>query len=279
MNYNLRRFIFLFIAILIALPSSYAVLKESNLSRTLGVLKNELENDARDLQKIMERHKAQHLEMHNQLIDFMKRCEQIGLMLYSQKSDFTFDVAFACQQATDLYRELKSTNVPYGRIKERIQMDVARYDSLISILEALPPSINNKEQMFEMDSIMKYSIAKIDSLLTDSLKADSMFEEMSKAGTTLFGTFLDSLRKDSVKKMVPPSRMEAVKTDTTSRNPMDEPFVLSKEEQEDRLLCVQYAKTLRDNLLVFLKLIERDNSFYDNVSQHVEKLYEYAQSR
>ena len=85
MNYNLRRFIFLFIAILIALPSSYAVLKESSLSRTLGVLKNELENDARDLQKILERHKAQHLEMHNQLIDYMKRCEQIGLMLYSQK--------------------------------------------------------------------------------------------------------------------------------------------------------------------------------------------------
>ena len=277
--HKLRKFIFLFVSILIAVPSSYAVLKESNLSRTLGVLKNELEKDAKDLQRIMERHKAQHLEMHNQLIDYMKRCEQIGLMLYSQKSDFTFDVAFACQQATDLYKELQNTNVPYGRIKARIQMDVARYDSLISILEALPPSINNKEEMFEMDSVMKDSIAKIDSLLTDSLGADSMLEAMTKAGSTLFGSFLDSTRSDSMKKTSPVANSVAAKSDTTSRNQMDEPFVLTKEEQQDRLLCVKYAKTLRDNLLVFLKLIERDNSYYENVSQHVEKLHDYALSR
>ena len=276
---KLRKFIFLFIAILIAVPSSYAVLKESSLSRTLGVLKNELENDAKDLQKIMERHKAQHREIHNQLIDYMKRCEQIGLMLYSQKSDFTFDVAFACQQATDLYKELKSTNVPYGRIKERIQMDVSRYDSLISILEALPPSINNKEEMFEMDSVMKDSIAKIDSLLTDSLGADSVLAEMTKTGSTLFSSMFDSLRKDSVKKFIPATKADTAKTDSASRSQFDEPFVLTEKEQQDRLLCVKYAKTLRDNLLVFLKLIERDNSYYDNVSQHVEKLHDYAQSR
>lgn len=281
---NLRRFLFVVIAAVIIIPSSYAVLKERNLSRTLGVLKSELEADAKRQEMFLSRYQAQHQEMHNQLIDYMKRCEQIGLMLYSQKADFTFDVAFACQQATDLYRELQQTNVPYGRIKERIQMDVARYDSLIAILEALPPSINDKEEMFAMDSLMKDSMARIDSVLFDSLGADTLLRNTASA--SIFSSFLDSLKGDSAKDVPPASakadtdETKAAKADTAANTlRRDEAFVLTDDEQKDRLLCVEYAKTLRDNLLVFLKLLEKDSNYYVNVSQHVEKLNAYAQSR
>ena len=276
---NLRRFLFITIAVLVAIPSSYAVLKERDLSRTLGVLKSELEADAKRQEKFMERYKTQHMEMHNQLIDYMKRCEQIGLMLYSQKSDFTFDVAFACQQATDLYKELQKTNVPYGRIKERIQMDVDRYDSLISILEALPPSINDKEEMFEMDSLMKDSMARIDSVLFDSLGADSLLQTMPMGASPIFGVRFDSLTNESIQKKAPVAKADTAASDSFKPIKREEPFVLSEEEQKDRLLCVDYAKTLRDNLLVFLKLLEKDSNYYVNVSQHVEKLNAYAQSR
>lgn len=276
---NLRRFLFLTIIVLIVVPSSYAVLKERDLSRTLGVLKSELEADAKKQEMFMERYKSQHMEMHNQLIDYMKRCEQIGLMLYSQKTDFTFDVAFACQQATDLYKELQQTNVPYGRIKERIQMDVDRYDSLISILEALPPSINDKEEMFEMDSLMKDSMARIDSVLFDSLGADSLLQTMPIGGSPMFGIRLDSLRNESIQKPAIKAKADTAATDTFKHVKREEPFILSDEEQKDRLLCVEYAKTLRDNLLVFLKLLEKDSNYYVNVSQHVEKLNDYAQGR
>lgn len=276
---NLRRFLFLLIAVLIIGPSAYAVLKERDLSRTLGVLRSELESDAKKQEMFLERYKTQHLEMHNQLIDYMKRCEQIGLMLYSQKSDFTFDVAFACQQATDLYKELQKTNVPYGRIKERIQMDVDRYDSLISILEALPPSINDKEEMFEMDSVMKDSMARIDSVLFDSLGADSLLRTMSMGGSPVFVSFMDSIHKDSLSGVQTLAKKDTAQSDTTRRIRKEEPFVLSEEEQKDRLKCVEYAKTLRDNLLLFLKLLEKDSNYYVNVSQHVEKLNGYAQNR
>lgn len=276
---NLRRFLFITIAVLVAIPSSYAVLKERDLSRTLGVLKSELEADAKRQEKFMERYKTQHMEMHNQLIDYMKRCEQIGLMLYSQKSDFTFDVAFACQQATDLYKELQKTNVPYGRIKERIQMDVDRYDSLISILEALPPSINDKEEMFEMDSLMKDSMARIDSVLFDSLGADSLLQTMPMGASPIFGVRFDSLPNESIQKKAPLAKADTAASNSFKPIKREEPFVLSEEEQKDRQLCVEYAKTLRDNLLVFLKLLEKDSNYYVNVSQHVEKLNAYAQSR
>ena len=183
---KMRKFAVIMMALLILIPSTFAVLKEQNLSRTLRVLKKELESDAEKQEMFLSRYTSQHKEQHERLVDYMKRCEQIGLMLYSQKADFTLDVAFACQQATDLYKELQFTNMPYDRIKARLQQDIERYDSLIAILEALPPSINNKEELFSMDSVMIDSMARIDSVLFDSLSADSLFE---KIGKPTFQTF------------------------------------------------------------------------------------------
>ncbi len=256
---KLRIFIFVLLAVLVVGPAAYAVLKERDLSRTLGVLKSELKADAEKQEQFLEFYKTQNRDQHAQLVEYMQRCEQIGLMLYSQRNDFTFDVAFACQQATDLYKELQGNNIPFERIKQRLEMDVERYDSLIAILEALPPSINNVEAMFEMDSIMKDSIARIDSVLLDSLGADS------------------SLVTDVI---APSSEINAIKDgDSVNVIVSDDPYSLTKQEQKDRLECVEYAKLLRDNLLVFMKLIEKDATIYYNVSQQVQKLNDYALGR
>ena len=256
---KLRIFIFVLLAVLVVGPAAYAVLKERDLSRTLGVLKGELKIFAEKQEQFLELYKTQNKEQHAQLIDYMKRCEQIGLMLYSQRNDFTFDVAFACQQATDLYKELQSNNIPFERIKLRLELDIERYDSLIAILEALPPSINNVEAMFEMDSVMKDSIARIDSVLLDSLGADS------------------SLVTDIIAPSSPSDNEQ--KGDSINKILTDEPYSLTEQEQKDRLECVEYARMLRDNLLVFMKLIEKDATNYYNVSQQVQKLNDYALSR
>jgi len=91
----------------------------------------------------MQRYEQQSAVQHKQLIDYMQRCDQISLMLYSQKSDHTFDIAYACTQATKLYKELGTNNIPYGRIRDRITSEIARYDSLITALKELPPAIGN----------------------------------------------------------------------------------------------------------------------------------------
>ena len=123
--------------------SAHAVMKEKDLARTLGVLKLELKRNYTEQKEFMARYEMMSKNQHEKLVDYMKRSEQIGLILYSQRTDFTFDMAYACQQATDLYKELHATNMPYEQIKERMLAEVARYDSLIIALSALPPALHD----------------------------------------------------------------------------------------------------------------------------------------
>lgn len=131
------------VALVLSLPAR-AVLKEQSLSRTLGVLRYELEHSYKQQKTFMARYEAMSSAQHQQLIAYMQRCEQISLILYSQKEDFTFDVAYACQQATDLYSALGRNNLPYDQARTRILREIARYDSLIISLQQLPPAIGKQ---------------------------------------------------------------------------------------------------------------------------------------
>lgn len=136
----MRFFIATVLSFFMALPAG-AVLKEKDLGRTLGVLRAELENSYRTQKQLMAHYEESSSVQHTELVHYMKQSEQVGLMLYSQKAEFTFDVAYACQQATDLYQKLHKTNIPYVQIKERLRGEVARYDALIQSLQALPPVV------------------------------------------------------------------------------------------------------------------------------------------
>jgi hypothetical protein len=56
----------------------------------------------------------------------MQTSNQIALMRYSQNSDFTLDMAYACQTATEQYRQLKKNHAPYDKMKERIRLEIER---------------------------------------------------------------------------------------------------------------------------------------------------------
>lgn len=118
-----------------------AVLKEKDLAQTLRVLKGELERTYEEQKINILRYEQMNQTQHAQLIQFMQRSDQIALMLYSQKTDFTFDLAYACQEATEQYKKLRATNLPYDKIKRRITEEVIRYNGLIKSLEELPPAI------------------------------------------------------------------------------------------------------------------------------------------
>ena len=136
----MKRILALSLLILCTLQAG-SVLKEKNLARTLGVLRAELETNYQKQKIGMARYERLSTEQHKKLVDYMQRSEQISLMIYSQKADFTFDVAYACQQATNLHHELKRNNVPYDRIRRRLKNEVERYDALVRSLEELPPAI------------------------------------------------------------------------------------------------------------------------------------------
>lgn len=151
----MKRLLTTLLIILCTVIQSHAVLKEKNLSRTIGVLKLELRNNHIKQRQFMKLLEAQQESQHAQLVEYMQRSEQIGLMLYSQKKDFIFDMTYACQQATMLFHEMSKTNMPYDDYRADILREVARYDSLIFMLEKMPPAIGNA----------KSKITKVDSLL------------------------------------------------------------------------------------------------------------------
>ena len=102
----MKRIVLLLTIALLTFTQSQAVLKEKDLAKTLNILRLELNMNYREQQVMMQRYEQQSAVQHKQLIDYMQRCDQISLMLYSQKSDHTFDIAYACTQATKLYKEL-----------------------------------------------------------------------------------------------------------------------------------------------------------------------------
>ena len=133
-------FILLVIAVLTVFQAQ-AVLKEKDLPQTLGVLRAELAQAYNEQQAIMARFEKRNVEQHSRLVHLMQSSNQIALMLFSQNSDFTLDMAYACQAATEQYRKLKTYHAPYDKMKERINSEIERYDALIKTLENLPPRV------------------------------------------------------------------------------------------------------------------------------------------
>ena len=166
--------------VLTCATSVMAVLKERDLPRTLSVLKAELQDHYERQQLFISMYEQRGARQHQMLVNYMQQCEQISLMLYSQSSENSFDMAYACQQATNLAQDLKKRNSrmhQYDKIIAQMQSEIERYDALIQSLKSMPPvSAKDADSVLSVyDSIL---IQAIDSLAekADSLKAvkDSM---------------------------------------------------------------------------------------------------------
>lgn len=139
----MKRFCLLLIIALLTSINANAVLKEKDLGKTIHVLRLELENQLTRQKERMKMLKARNSEQHSKLASIMERSNKASLMLYSQSQDYTFDVAYACQEAIILYRELGANTMPYDRIKTNINNEIERYDSLIYALQTIPPFLIN----------------------------------------------------------------------------------------------------------------------------------------
>ena len=140
---------------------AHAVLKEKDLSQTLGVLRAELERTYNEQKSMMAMFEKKNMEQHASLIQMMQKSNQIALMLYSQNSDFTFDMTYACQAATEQYRSLKTHHMPYDKMKERINAEIDRYESLIQALQDLPPRLLPNGEIAKVPDSIKALLPKM----------------------------------------------------------------------------------------------------------------------
>ena len=139
-----KSFIIILLAVLTTLQG-HAVLKEKDLPQTLQILRTELTNYHRELSVQIERNREQSEMVRNQLIDIMKSSNQNSLMLYSQKQDYVFDLTYACHEATEQYHEFQRKQLPFKTFLSKAETDIARYDSLIGALRAMPVTMLDRQ--------------------------------------------------------------------------------------------------------------------------------------
>ncbi|WP_278906448.1 mechanosensitive ion channel family protein [Leyella stercorea] len=140
--------------------SAGAVLKEKNLNSTLSVLRAELETAFYEQRSNMARYKMYTEQQHKQMVALMQRSDQVALMLYSQKQDFTFDMTYACHEATEMYREFNKRSMPYNNIMKRMDAELTRYKYLIETLSMIPPSMKRMGQAKHGQQPPKYIMDK-----------------------------------------------------------------------------------------------------------------------
>ena len=232
---------------------AHAVLHEQDLSHTLHVLRLELRNKY----LLQEENKAQlharNEAQHQNLVSIMKRCETTSLILYSQGQDFTFDVAYACQQATDLYHQFGSHQMPYEDIRTNLTVEIGRYDRLILSLQSLPPAIDTARtaELADLEQAIRHihGAAPGDTLIPEAMVPD----------------FPDGI-------------VEVLPHEVTDADD-HHPFLLDSLGRQDRDSCVFYAHALRENLHDFLIRLQVDEEHYNNVSLQVRKLNDYARAK
>ena len=159
-----RRLILAAAFILAALPAQ-AVFPEKDLKQTLTVLDYELRNAYGNLEQMSRGASVMEAEQQRVLVNLMKNCNELSLMLYSQQQDFTFDLTYALDEVTKQYLHFDANRMPYDRIVESMRIDLERYDKLSQTLRNLPPVVVGDPREPQVEVVLDSLTVQTDTLL------------------------------------------------------------------------------------------------------------------
>ena len=141
----MRRYIIILALLLGITIEAGAVLKEKNLEETLTILRSELTKHYHEMTSQREEREEQTQEVFRNLTQTMKQSNQNALMLYSQKQEYLFDLTYACHQATEQYQRFQHQQMPFRDYLKKTDIEIARYDSLVNSLKAMPTNMLSEE--------------------------------------------------------------------------------------------------------------------------------------
>ena len=153
-----KYFALLGLLILFCLPAN-AVLKERDLSQTLKILRNELTQSYFEQEQNKELAKARNIQMRQQMVSIMQRSNQNALMLYSQKTDYIFDLTYACHEATEQYNEFHRLRMPFDQVISGLNYEATRYEAMINSLKELPVMILDDKAKIDRNVCMTLATA------------------------------------------------------------------------------------------------------------------------
>ena len=139
------------VMVLMALEAG-AVLKESNMHQTLGVLCEELSQTHKEQTARAERFEKRNKQFQKSIGRDLELCNNIELMLYSQKNENVFDIAYACGQATSLYNRVAHTR-SFKQFEQQQDEQIAQYENLVNALTNIPDyQLTTQEMRVTRDS-------------------------------------------------------------------------------------------------------------------------------
>ena len=232
-----KRRLSILLALLFALPV-FAAFTNDNLSNTLSNLRSSLKRDYEQMSRIQGRLSENYEHQHQTMVDIMKQCNELSLMLYSQKQEFTFDLCYTLEKVTNEYNDFEEDRMPYDRIVGNLDLEIDRYARLLEALRRLPP---------ELDTIQG---------LADSLL----------------------YRNDSINKhhLLSTSQLELAMEAATLNDTIALPFVLDSLGEQDRDTCIFYAKELLKMYFESKSIVVADSIHYSETYLRLKESYDYA---
>lgn len=225
-------------AILMIAAPIFAVSQGENLNQTLRMLRKDLKLDYQEISKAQTRLSDDYELQHQKMVEIMKQCNELSLLLYSQKQDFTFDLCYALENVTNKYNEFNKDRKPFDHIVGNLDIEIDRYARLIETLRRLPP---------ERDSIKGVP----DSLL---FRNDTLNQHILLSGTHL------KLEKE-VKAMG-----DSILT----------PYILDEQGKADRDQCIVYAVELLKMYAESKAIVVADSIHYYETYLRLKESYDYA---
>ena len=165
---NMKKISLSILLIVLILLPAHAVLKEKDLDNTLSVLRVELKDYHDELERQSGFMREQNQMVFEQTREIMNKSSQNSLMLYSQKPDFVFDLTYACHEATEQFNQFKKNVLPFQTMINRIDGEIARYDSLINNLTDMPKRMLSEQAKIDRNVCLTLAVN-----IRRSLKANS----------------------------------------------------------------------------------------------------------
>ena len=235
---NKRKLLSLFVALFTVAVPALAVFTGLDLDATLSNLRRELYHDYRQIEQTWQQLEVKYEQQHRRMVDVVKKCNDLSLMLYSQKQDYTFDISYALEKVSKEYKDFNKNRTPYDRIVANLDIEINRYARLIESLRRLPPELREVEVV--PDSLAYHN----DSLDVHLLQNESLLQQELH------------------------EQVEAV---------LNMPaFILSEGGQADRDSCLLYASELLKLYAETKDRVMADSTHYREARLRMEESYEYA---
>ena len=232
-------------AALLAVAPLFAVLSERNLSETLSVLRFELQSAYQAMAERSARVKGNGERQHARMVQMVQKSNELSLMLYSQKQDYTFDMTYALNEVSKHYNEFSEKKLPFDDIITRLDIDIERYNRLVHALRSLPPSS---------------SVEYLDSL-GNVITLETGHHHHPMPSDPPSGEFVH--RHPGGPGGEP--RMHAFELDSAGR--------------VDRDSCLFYAEMLLSASMQQKEKLVRDSTHYAETAEMLKSAYDYAQDR